>query len=106
MNQKIFTILICLSWFYSYNLLCQPTWHFQAAPVQEDLISVSFADSIYGWAISESAQIIHTSDGGGEWKIQNSIPGFYPSCIFFQDRLTGWIAGSDTNFIDSTFMNQ
>ena len=32
----------------------QPDWQKQISPVPDDLVSISFADSVNGWAVSDS----------------------------------------------------
>lgn len=79
----------------------QPDWHVQTSPIQDDLVSVSFADSLNGWAVSDSGTVIHTVDGGLTWEIQHTFDRFLPGKIFFQDKQTGWLAGVDSSAIDT-----
>ncbi len=49
--------------FIDIAMLCQqlagqPVWQVQNSPITEDLISVSFADTSHGWAISPNGSII------------------------------------------------
>ena len=79
----------------------QPDWHVQTSPIQDDLVSVSFADSVNGWAVSDSGTVIHTIDGGLNWQVQYTQERFEPGKIFFQDKQTGWLAGVDTSANDT-----
>lgn len=95
--------------FIAIAMLCQqlagqPVWQVQNSPITEDLISVSFADTSHGWAISPNGSIIHTADGGKNWETETSPGGFYPNKIFFQNRDTGWMAGSCTTYLDTAFI--
>ena len=88
------------------QLNSQPAWHLQNAPISEDLISVSFADTLYGWAASANGTVIRTSDGGSLWEVVAHPEGFYPNKIFFQDRNTGWMTGSSTSYVDTAFISR
>jgi len=79
----------------------QPDWHVQTSPVQDDLVSVSFADTLNGWAVSDSGTVIHTTDGGLTWEVQHNIDRFLPEKIFFQDKQTGWLAGVNSSANDT-----
>jgi photosystem II stability/assembly factor-like uncharacterized protein len=84
----------------------QPAWHMQTSPVQEDIVSVSFADTLNGWAVTANGTVIHTSDGGVDWQVQHTIDKFMPEKIFFQDDQTGWLAGVDTVTNDTALILQ
>ncbi len=53
------------------------TWKQVASPVDVALTSVRFADDRNGWAVGHDAVILHTTDGGASWKIQNREPDLY-----------------------------
>lgn len=79
----------------------QPDWHVQTSPIQDDLVSVSFADSVNGWAVSDSGTVIQTIDGGLNWQVQYTLERFEPGKIFFQDKQTGWLAGVNSSANDT-----
>lgn len=82
----------------------QPAWHKQPSPVPGDLVSVSFADSVNGWVVSDSGTVIHTVDGGLSWEIQHVFKSFFPGKIFFRDKETGWLAGVDSTANDTALI--
>jgi photosystem II stability/assembly factor-like uncharacterized protein len=49
-------------------------WEQVAAPVHALLTAVSFADAQHGWAAGHDAAILHTTDGGRSWQLQNFQP--------------------------------
>ncbi len=49
-------------------------WTQVAAPVDALLTSVFFADARNGWAVGHDASILHSADGGRNWKLQNFQP--------------------------------
>ncbi len=59
-------------------------------PVNITLRQLSFVDSLTGWAAGEAGTIIRTTDGGVDWKIQNSTVQTFISDIFFLDKDLGW----------------
>ncbi|MFH1159358.1 MAG: YCF48-related protein [bacterium] len=74
----------------------QGTWDRIAVPVTQNLYSVCFVDSLYGWAVGDSGMIIHTSDGGISWTRQESPTENEIANVFFLDRNLGW--ASSFNF--------
>jgi len=68
----------------------QGTWERMNNPSNENLSSVYFVDSLYGWAAGNSGTIIHTSNGGDDWIIQDSKTENNILDIFFLDRNLGW----------------
>jgi photosystem II stability/assembly factor-like uncharacterized protein len=65
-------------------------WKKQQSPVNSTLRSLSFADSLTGWAAGDSGTIIHTTDGGNNWEIQNSTVQTFITDIFFVNNQIGW----------------
>ena len=50
----------------------QGTWERLSSPTNNNLNSVHFVDSLYGWAAGFSGTIIHTTNGGNNWVVQQS----------------------------------
>jgi photosystem II stability/assembly factor-like uncharacterized protein len=65
-------------------------WTKLQSPVNSTLRSLSFVDSLTGWAAGEFGTIIHTSDGGMNWEIQNSTIQTFITDIHFSDNNYGW----------------
>jgi len=70
----------------------QGTWEKIDVPTTQSLHSVYFTDSLYGWAVGDTGTIIHTSDGGQSWVIQNSQTENNIRNVFFLNRNLGWAA--------------
>ena len=49
-------------------------WEQIPSPVHATLTAVSFADAKNGWAAGHDAAILHTTDGGKSWSLQNFQP--------------------------------
>ncbi len=47
-------------------------------------------DSLYGWAVGDFGTIIHTSDGGDIWIVQDSKTENEIVDVFFLNRNLGW----------------
>ncbi|NNK02841.1 MAG: hypothetical protein HKP58_20710 [Desulfatitalea sp.] len=60
----------------------------------EVLFSVSFPTDNTGWACGRWGTVLHTTDGGMEWTVQNSGTDYTLSSIFFTDPLHGWAVGN------------
>lgn len=61
---------------YGHILLSSDAVNWQQAqvPVQVTLTNVFFLDSKLGWAVGHDATILHTTDGGLRWEIQQYQP--------------------------------
>lgn len=49
-------------------------WQQSPSPVNSTLTAVAFADANNGWAVGHDAVVLHTTDGGASWAIQNFQP--------------------------------
>ncbi|UCH64704.1 MAG: T9SS type A sorting domain-containing protein [Ignavibacterium sp.] len=93
MNRKslyISAIIILLSFFF--HIYPQGTWEKLGCPTDNNLNSVHFVDSLYGWAVGDSGIIIHTSNGGVDWDFQNSSTLNQIVEVFFLNKNLGWAA--------------
>jgi len=72
------------------NIYSQGTWERIESPTDQYLRSVYFVDSLYGWAVGDSGTIIHTSNGGADWEIQDSKNDNKIVDLFFLSRNLGW----------------
>lgn len=68
----------------------QGTWERLDSPTDQNLNSVYFVDSLYGWAAGDSGIIIHTSNGGTDWVIQDSKSLNNIRDIYFLNQELGW----------------
>ena len=65
-------------------------WKKLTTQVNSTLRTLSFTDSLNGWVAGENGVIIHTTDGGLSWELQNSTLQTFITSIFFSDHLYGW----------------
>ena len=86
----------------SVQTLSQQYWIRKSSPVTVSLTKCSFPDSLNGWAAGDSGIIIHTSNGGNNWNIQNSKFRYNIHEIFFFNKRYGWALGWLNN-VDSGF---
>lgn len=49
-------------------------WQQMQSPVQSTLTAVDFVSATHGWAVGHDSVILHTSDGGITWQIQQYLP--------------------------------
>ena len=80
-------LFVCI---YSSGIRAQWEWVVKDSPTQRVLRSVSFVDSLNGWACGDSGTIIHTSDAGENWVIQESNVEGEIVDIFFLNGQIGW----------------
>jgi len=65
-------------------------WAIIPSPTNKTLRNLYFIDAQTGWAAGEDGTIIHTSDGGDNWIVQNStVPSFIVDVFFINENL-GW----------------
>ncbi|MGH2574889.1 MAG: hypothetical protein ACRDFC_04220, partial [Ignavibacteria bacterium] len=65
-------VILILSLAHLIELSAQEFWLRQQTPTTKFLYQCDFADSLFGWAVGDSGIILHTSNGGLNWIIQNS----------------------------------
>jgi len=91
MSRKINYLLIIFSFYLSQiNLYSQGTWESVESPTNQVLRSVHFVDSLYGWAAGDSGTIIHTTNGGIDWSLQDSKTDNKVVDVYFLNRNLGW----------------
>ncbi len=61
--------------------------------VSANLLDVSFADELHGWAVGTNGAIVATADGGDSWSLQASGYSLTLHGVDFVDRRTGWAVG-------------
>ena len=71
----------------------------QQVKFNEDLFSGSFPNEEEGWASGRHGEILHTSDGGLTWEIQDSGVDYSLPCIYFLDTENGWAVGDEGTIV-------
>lgn len=64
------------------------SWIQADVPVSSDLVAVSFASELQGWAVGHSGVVVHTADGGLTWTLQ--LDGHETSKLitsFYKERI-------------------
>lgn len=89
-KRKIILIVILLLIVFQNFSLAQGTWERLNSPTNNNLSSVHFVDSLFGWAAGFSGTIIHTTNGGNDWELQDSKTENNILDIFFFNRNLGW----------------
>ena len=71
-------------------------WAQVQTPVRSPFTAVSFADTKNGWAVGHDATIVHTSDGGKTWTLQNFQPDLEKPFldVLFIDNQHGFAIGA------------
>jgi photosystem II stability/assembly factor-like uncharacterized protein len=60
--------------------------------IGEQINGICFADSLSGWAVSRS-KIVHTTNGGTEWRVQQIPEGGYLMAVNSPDGIHAWAVG-------------
>ena len=85
-----------------FPVLTQGEWKIvRTADNNNYFSSLSFSDKMNGWAVGNSGKILHTSDGGNSWNIQESGTTTSLNCVYFVNSQKGWI-GAANNYIGIT----
>ncbi len=99
MNAFLLTILLA----FAINLYSQQYWLPVSSPTNQKLKKGMFVDSVFGWAAGDSGVIIHTSNSGNNWVMQNSGTIETIDDIFFINQNTGWVIANGF-FYDGTII--
>jgi len=102
--MKKLVILYFVFIFIQFPTIAQEDWFEQTPDTTFPLRSVHFADNNTGWAVGLAASykgsILHTTDGGTNWKVQigshgtGGMGGGTLRSVYFTDNNTGWAVGS------------
>jgi len=65
-------------------------WKQIPSPTDKTLRNLHFIDAQTGWAAGEDGTIIHTSNGGDDWIVQNSNVHTFIVDVFFINENIGW----------------
>lgn len=94
--KKSFLQILVLFLLIIYNVsFSQNYWPRVSSPTTKGLSKCFFADVLNGWAVGDTGTIIHTSNGGMNWYIQdtNSLYNI-KGVVFVNDRI-GWAIAND-----------
>jgi photosystem II stability/assembly factor-like uncharacterized protein len=92
-----YALLYIISIIHLTGIYAQTYWVQQSSPTTKQLYECFFTDSLYGWAIGDSGTVVHTTNSGANWSIQQT--GVFSSelmDICFINRTSGWIVYIDT----------
>ena len=87
---NLYILVLILLEIYSTAFSQTPYWKKHQSPVNVTLRNLIFIDSLTGWAAGDYGTIIHTTDGGKNWEIQNSSVQTFILDIHFINKDVGW----------------
>lgn len=95
--KKLTTIFLIIFFVQANYLKAQNAWQILSPlPTGINLRSVSMISPNEFWILGEQGKILHTTDGGVSWQIQQA-PTFYPISIKMFNANDGWlVSGGDT----------
>lgn len=90
-------IILFAVWIIVSNVIySQQYWIHKPSPTTKWLTRIQFVDTVYGWAAGDSGTVIHTSNSGQNWTVQNTGLVTFPiDDIFFLNRRLGWAVVND-----------
>ncbi|HGJ65253.1 TPA: hypothetical protein ENS27_07665, partial [bacterium] len=100
-------IKIIIAFFITLFIICyanevHANWTVVRKPAWEaNFQNVFFLNDKLGWAVGDNGIIVHTDNGGNEWKKQDLNTDTYLRTVHFADEKNGWIVGDD-GFIAQT----
>lgn len=98
----VIILFIVTLFFSAVNTNSQDYWLHVNSPTERILTKCIFPDSVYGWAAGDSGTIVHTTNSGSTWQLQNSgVLNYNIDDIFFLNRRLGWALANDYLFIGS-----
>lgn len=89
MKSVILYLIITFS-LLSQQVYSQQHWVKQPVFTTKNLTSVVFTDTLNGWIAGDSGIIIHTSDNGHNWTVQNSGVNGSIESVYFVNSNTGY----------------
>jgi len=99
--MKKFIITITLALIFPIISYSQVNWISQNSGTNSSLDGVYFVDENNGWIAGWGGIILHTTNGGNTWGLQNT-PVTSLSCIFFTDLQDGWASGLGGDVVHTT----
>jgi photosystem II stability/assembly factor-like uncharacterized protein len=58
-----------------------------------------FVNENYGWAVCQDGHVISTTNSGVNWVLKSIGDSSNLHCVYFINTLTGWIVGSEPNYM-------
>jgi len=87
---KFLIVTVFISLNLTSRLSAQQHWSVVSSPTPNNLRNIFFTDTLHGWIGGDSGTIIHTTNNGKVWNLQNSGVNNYITSIFFTDNNTGY----------------
>ena len=98
-------IILCIIFILAaFELSAQGSWININSPVTTDLRICCFTDENNAWAAGDEGVIIHSSDGGNTFELQNSTINFYINDIYFLNSRLGWAVANEFLFSGTTIL--
>ena len=85
---RLVSLLIAISWITPVVANSE-----HLTNIHDDIFAVTFADKDLGWVCGRWGNILHTTDGGLNWKPQSSGTDRTLVSIHFTDAKNGWAVG-------------
>ena len=98
--------LIFILFFVITGTVTSQYWLTVPSPTSKTFRKCCLLDTVYGWASGDSGLIVHTSNGGADWVVQNSGIDFHSiEDIFFINQRLGWAISNDFFYEGTLILN-
>ncbi len=79
---------------FTFEKLASTGWYAQSSGTSDWFFDIHFADANNGWAVGQTNEIVHTSNGGDTWTAQSTPIFVNLWAVFAVDAQHAWAAGS------------
>jgi photosystem II stability/assembly factor-like uncharacterized protein len=94
-KEFLLTTLLLIGFSESCSSHPNNFWKQLNSPTTSTLRNCVFTDRLNGWAAGDDGVIIHTSDGGNTFIIQENPVNYYINDIFFLNKRLGWVVSNE-----------
>jgi len=98
-----FISLLVVSYLFFAGTTFSQVWELQSPlSISNDLNAVKFIDSTSGWAVGAVGTILHTTDSGVSWSIQNCGLNVNLLALAFPTGSCGWVVGGNGTILHTS----
>ena len=80
---------------FCYPFLLQAQWYPVAVPTAQNLLAITFTDTLHGYVTVGDGSILESSDGGFNWQTVLTGTGIFQTDICFPAASTGYAVGNN-----------
>ena len=101
--KRTYQIIIFL-FVITTSIFSQDFWIRQQSPTTKWLYRCVFSDSANGWAVGDSGIVIHTTNAGATWEIQQTGLDAFIYDVYFLNKNYGWAVADGYPYMESIIL--